>query len=431
MKFISTRNRAKPLGFSQAIRQGLASDGGLYVPQSFSHFDMTADLARLVNLADLTLSEVSQEILKKISSNDPLFSLAEEICSEAFDFALPLKQLNQKTSVLELYHGPTAAFKDVGARFLASCLARAQSAKPDIVLVATSGDTGGAVASAFFKKPQVKVVILFPENGVSPRQRQQLSCWGENILSLAVSGTFDDCQALVKRAFVENTEEKSFHLLSANSINIGRILPQSFYYAWAALEYQRRHQRTPGFVVPSGNLGNAVAALWAKQMGFPIGKIVLACNANHAVVDFVNTGNWQPQSTIRTLANAMDVGNASNMERLQNIYTDRTKLLADVAAFSVLDSEIQQTIQRGENDWGEVWCPHTACAVASREKLKEGDWIIVATAHPAKFEQIVEPLVGHALEVPSSFSKIINLPEKSKKMTVSYQDLMREIIDFG
>lgn len=386
MKFISTRGKSPAVSISQAIDAGLAPDGGLYVPEFFpkysgGDFDLVKTLAPFFE-------------------GDPLSPHLKNICANALNFPIPLKN-----GVLELFHGPTAAFKDVGARFLAECQARLSQGKRT-VLVATSGDTGGAVAAAFHGRPNFEVIILFPKGMVSARQQQQLTCWGDNIRAYAVKGTFDDCQRMAKEAF-QDPRFKNAGLTSANSINIGRLLPQMTYYARASVEYQKQHNAIPSFIIPSGNLGNAVAALWAKKMGFPIGQIVMATNANRAVPDYLQTGKITPHSTINTLANAMDVGNPSNLERAIHLYPRLEDFKNDVSAISVSDEEIRNTIKKSAKD-GTIFCPHTATAVQVRESIPGDHWIVVATAHPAKFETIVEPLIGKKVEVPVVLSALLN-----------------------
>src|SRR6185295_226688 len=283
---------------------------------------------------------------------DVLLPQLSEICREAFNFPIVLNYIGYDTAVLELFHGPTAAFKDVGARFLAACVSRLPGRR--MVLVATSGDTGGAVAAAFHEHPEIEVVILFPKDKVSQRQQAQLTCWGESVRAFAVRGDFDDCQRIVKTAF-GNTEWAEAHgLLSANSINQGRILPQTVYYAAAGLWYLRQKGARAGFIIPTGNLGNAVAAFWAREMGLPLREIILATNANDAVPDYFASGLWEPHQTIPTLANAMDVGHPSNIERLLNLYPEVSELRKIAHAFSVSDEEIAATIARGETSWGQA-----------------------------------------------------------------------------
>lgn len=408
MKFISTRKKSPPLGFSDCVTASIAPDGGLYVPIQFPH----------VNFADFeghtALVDIAEKILSPFAEGDLLKTSLREICAEAFNFPIPLKALPARngrgqTSMLELFHGPTAAFKDVGARFMAAALSRMPSNEMRTVLVATSGDTGGAVAGAFHGRPGFEVVVLFPAGKVSARQEKQLTAWGDNVRAFAVNGDFDDCQRIVKQAFTDEWWRKNKRLISANSINIGRLLPQTVYYAAASLWHASTHGKTPkGFVVPTGNLGNAVAALWAKKMGFPVGRIALATNANRAIPDYFLSGQWKPQPTIATLANAMDVGNPSNMERLLDLYPVFDELKKDVLAVSVPDSVITETIR--SHAPGEIFCPHTAAAVHVREGIAEDGWIVVATAHPAKFETIIEPLIGNKIEVPPALASILGKP---------------------
>ncbi len=269
---------------------------------------------------------------------------------------------------------PTAAFKDFGARFLAASLERIPRTDPRrlTILVATSGDTGGAVAAAFFKRPWVDVVVLYPKGLVSPRQAQQLSCWGHNVRTLAVAGSFDDCQRMVKDAFVDPALGRELLLSSANSINVGRLLPQMTYYAQSSLELFRRDGRKPNYIVPSGNLGNVAACLWARQVGLPIGDVVLATNANLAVSDFLRTGEWQPRPSLATLASAMDVGNPSNMERLRWLFPGVDRLREQFSAYPVNDDEIRATIRRDHRELGQTWCPHTATAAHVYRQLAGG-----------------------------------------------------------
>ncbi len=329
--------------------------------------------------------------------------------------------LDAETSALELFHGPTGAFKDVGARFLAACVSRLPGRRT--VLVATSGDTGGAVAAAFHGRAGVRVCILFPRGKVSPRQQQQLTCWGGNVLALAVRGDFDDCQRVVKEAFMRRAWAESRGLLSANSINLGRLLPQAAYYAAASLWYGRRRGAAPGFVIPTGNLGNAVAAFWARRMGLPVREIALAANANRAVPDYFDTGAWAARPTVATLANAMDVGDPSNAERLFDLHPDLTELRGIARAFSVTDGEIARTIREEAARSGGVWDPHTATAMSVRRGLESPHWVVVATAHPSKFESVVEPLVGRPLDVPPCLSGLLERPAHFDEIDPTFDSL--------
>jgi len=411
--FSSSRQAATPLRFSAALRQGLAPDGGLYVPVSWPRL-ATAAFDGVHELAD-----VGTRLLAPFLAGDPLQAQLPQLTAEAFDFPAPLVPLDSegRLSVLELFHGPTAAFKDFGARFLAACFARLRQAqeRPLTILVATSGDTGGAVAAAFYGRPGIEVAVLFPRGLVSPTQERQLTCWGGNVRALSVRGTFDDCQRLVKEAFRDAGLSAQRALTSANSINLGRLLPQSVYYAASSLAVWRAHGEPASFIVPSGNLGNALACLWARQAGLPIGDVVLAHNANRSVPDYLASGVWQPRPSIATLASAMDVGDPSNMERLRALFPQLEALRGAVSACSVTDDEIRKRIVLGFRRYGQIWCPHTATAAEAWERLPPGlqrsrRWVLVATAHAAKFREIVEPLIGREIAMPPALARLFARP---------------------
>ena len=414
MKFVSTRGQAPAVGFGAALAQGLAPDGGLYMPESWPSMPVQAfDGAT-------TLPEVAEIMLRPFVEGDPVAGEIAQIVREAFDFPAPLVPVADagKLSVLELFHGPTAAFKDFGARFLAASMARIRkdrADKPLNILVATSGDTGGAVAAAFHRRPGVVVSVLFPKGLVSPTQELQLTCWDDNVHSYRVDGTFDDCQRLVKQAFVDQSLNSRFDLSSANSINLGRLLPQAVYYAATSLAAHRAHGVAPNFVIPSGNLGNSVACVWARKIGLPIGRIVLAHNANRAVPDFLRNGDWQPRASIPTLASAMDVGSPSNMERLRALFPDIDSVRGAVSATSVSDDEIRARIATDFAQYGKIWCPHTATAAEVYARMPAAEradarWVLVSTAHPAKFREIVEPLIRQRIEIPESLAKLFSRP---------------------
>lgn len=415
MKFRSTRATSPLLTLSEAIQTSIAPDGGLYVPVSFPTFKIS-DFDGLASW-----SEIGTRLLAPFFDGDALAAQIAEICSEAFNFTIPLNYLSDDTAVLELFHGPTAAFKDVGARFLAACVSRLAGRRT--VIVATSGDTGGAVAAAFHEHSKIDVVVLFPKNKVSPRQQQQLTCWGPNVRAFAVGGDFDDCQRIVKRAFADREWAQAKGLLSANSINLGRLLPQTVYYAAASLWYLRERGALPGFIVPTGNLGNAVAAFWARQMGLPVREVILATNANDSIPSYFASGSWNPHPTIATLANAMDVGNPSNMERLLDLYPEIMKLRQIAKSFSVSDEEIAETIAHDYSCSQQTWCPHTATAVHVRRRLSSPHWIIVATAHPAKFDSVVEPLIGRALNAPQSLAHLFEAPSRFEEIDPEFEAL--------
>lgn len=423
MKFRSTRSQNETKTLSEALTLGMANDGGLFMPEHLPSFDVS----RFSQLDQL--SDVAYKVLTPFFKNDPLEAELKQITTEAFNFSVPLKYLKNNSAVLELFHGPTCAFKDVGARFLANCASRLKKNNDiETVLVATSGDTGGAVAAAFYKKPNIEVIILYPKGRISQRQEKQLTAWGENIKAYAVRGTFDDCQALVKKAFSSPTlKNKKF--ISANSINIGRLLPQTTYYAKASLEYFQKYDTSPGVIVPSGNLGNAVAAVMAMQMGFPIREIVLATNANHTINDYFKSNVWAPTPTIATLANAMDVGSPNNFERLLYLFGgDIEKIKHKISTVLVSDAEISETIKNGLKNWGEIWCPHTATAVKAREVKGGEHWIMVATAHPAKFETIVEPLIGQLVEVPATLKYLLHKTARFDEVEPNFESFEEKLL---
>lgn len=430
MHYISTRNAQHRVLLGQAIAQGIAPDGGLYVPESFPHF------VPHQFEGDNSLAQIGERLIAPFAQGDPLAGELAAICRAAFDFPAPLVPLREApapAAVLELFHGPTSAFKDFGARFLAEFLERIRrdSARKLTILVATSGDTGGAVAAAFHGRPWVDVVVLYPHGLVSQRQAQQLACWGGNVRTFAVRGTFDDCQRMVKEAFMDPALAESHRLSSANSINVGRLLPQMVYYAKAGLEMWRHTGRRANFIIPAGNLGNSLACVWARHVGLPIGEIVLATNANQTVTEFLRTGEWSPRPSMATLASAMDVGNPSNMERLRALHPDFEELQGQVGASSVDDIEIRATIRRDSHELGQVWCPHTATAAKVFRRLlargARGDWVIVATAHPAKFNDIVEPQIGRAVEVPASLAKLLALPRQETELAPSLEALRTQL----
>lgn len=425
MRYLSTRDPSHAATLSEAVLRGIAPDGGLYVPETFPALPPNA-----LDGAE-TLADTAARLLAPFFAGDPLEDALDEICAEAFTFPVPLRDLKERTAVLELFHGPTAAFKDVGARFLAGVLSRIVTgdgdARPLTILVATSGDTGGAVAAAFHGRPGVEVAVLYPAGMVSPRQEKQLTAWGGNVRAFAVRGAFDDCQRLVKAAMADPELRAARRLSSANSINVGRLLPQMAYYAWSAREYLRRHGVQPGFIVPSGNVGNATAALWAMRVGMPVREVVMATNANPALTTFTGGAAWAGHPTISTLATAMDVGSPSNMERILHLFGGEAAARGALRAERVDDDEIRRVIRDGERSWGQVWDPHTATAVAVRERIGGGDWILVSTAHPAKFEGVVEPLVGHEVPVPPELQRLLDHPSHAQPLEPTLDALRKAL----
>lgn len=430
MNYVSTRG-AGPVSLDQALLDGLAADGGLYVPERWPALE-PEHFAGAEALAD-----VAQVFLRPFFAGSLLEDELPAIVAETFTFPIPTGALatdDGNAGLLELFHGPTAAFKDVGARFLAACLVRLHrdNPRPLTILVATSGDTGAAVAGAFDGLPGVQVVVLFPHGRVSARQERQLCCWGDNVLSLSVRGSFDDCQALVKALMSDAGMRKSYNFSSANSINIGRLLPQCTYYADASLRHFRAAGRKPSFIVPTGNLGNALACFVARQVGMPIGNVVLATNANRLIADFRDGADWLPRKSIATLASAMDVGYPSNMERLWNLFGGEQKTRQALRVISVSDDEIRQQIRKDFRRFGIAICPHTATASCAYDRLsvaerRQEDWILVATAHAAKFETTVEPLTGTPVPVPDTLAALLRRPAHAIAIDADPGSLIRAL----
>ena len=423
MPFVSTRHAAPAATLSAAMAAGLAPDGGLYVPEQRPQPQRWRGQGSLARNAEA--------VLAPFFAGDALASSLAALCDEAFNFPAPLRALSTPDDhVLELFHGPTAAFKDFGARFLAASLARLQRdrARPLTIVVATSGDTGAAVAAAFHRQPGIRVVVLYPDGRVSPRQAHQLGCFGDNIHALRVAGSFDDCQAMVKQALGDRELQAQVPLSSANSISLGRWLPQMSYYADAALTHHEATGQVLNLVIPTGNLGNAMAAVLARAMGLPLGQIALATNANDVLPRFFHGGPYRPQHSTATLANAMDVGAPSNFERLRWLFEDdEAALRAAFRAEAVDDAAIREVIGRRYAAAGEVFCPHTATAVKLLEQLRsegvQGDWAVAATAHPAKFESVVEPLIGRAIEVPPALAVLLERPAHAEPCPPHYAAL--------
>ena len=433
MQYFSTRG-AGPVTLDEALVSGIARDGGLFLPQALP--DFTVDD---FDGAD-AIPDVAVRLLAPFFTGSTLRDDLHGILGETFSFPIPVTSLpagRGSAGLLELYHGPTAAFKDVGAGFLAACLTRLEGdeAAPLTILVATSGDTGGAVAAAFNERPGMRVVVLFPDGRVSERQAHQLTCWGDNVLSLRVQGAFDDCQALVKSALADPGLGDRFRFSSANSINIGRLLPQSTYYAHASLGHFARTGRKPGFIIPTGNLGNALACVMAREMGLPVGPIILATNANRTISDYFETLKWLPRPSVQTLASAMDVGDPSNMERLRTLVGDADVLRERLGVLAVGDEQIEAAIRRDFREFGFATCPHTATATHTWRQLDdalkiEHDWILVATAHPARFETIVEPLIGTSVPLPEGLAAILARPSRSVAVDADLAALDTALRDF-
>jgi threonine synthase len=406
MHFVSTRDQAPAVSLSAAIRAGAAPDGGLYMPKEVPAVDWTALDPHL------PLADFAARLLAPFFAGDRLEGELASICREAFDFPVPLTTPDPRKPglrALELFHGPTGAFKDFGARFLMACFDRlGDPADPLTVLVATSGDTGGAVGCAAEGRAAVRALILYPKGRVSAFQELQLTCWGEPVRALDVEGDFDDCQRLAKAAFADRLLREAHRLTSANSINIGRLLPQAAYLAHAAARLFAETGEKPGLIVPTGNLGHGFAALYARALGAPIGPILLVTNANRTLLDWQRSGAYEPRAAVATLANAMDVGAPSNFERLIALPPD----LRDLRVELVSDDAIRARIRAEYEASGYVWCPHSATAAEAYARLPDAEregrpWIAAATAHPFKFAEAIESLIGTKIEPPPALKAIL------------------------
>jgi threonine synthase len=425
MKFVSTRGKADAANLSGAIRNGAAPDGGLYMPEPLP--SVASDFKPEASLADF-----ASEFLKAFFAGDSLESELSDISSEAFDFPVPFvvpDSARPTLHSLELFHGPTGAFKDFGARFLMACFDRiGRSGEPLTVLVATSGDTGGAVGCAAEGRSSVRAVILFPEGRVSPFQERQLTCWNDPVRALEVVGDFDDCQRLVKTAFADAALSREQRLTSANSINFGRLLPQIAYVSQATMKVFARTGVKPGFIMPTGNLGHGFAVLLARAMGVPVGPVVLATNANRTLKEWHESDSYEPRASIQTLANAMDVGNPSNFERLIALPQELRRVRVEL----VDDQQIKARIKADYERSGYIWCPHSATAAEAYARLPEHEreqrpWIVAATAHPYKFRETVEPLIGREVDPTPALSSILHRNTRKAEIAPTLEALARAL----
>ena len=424
MNYYSLNHKAPNTTFKDAVIKGLAPDKGLYFPESItplpqSFFD---------NIDNLSYSEIGFEAIKQFIlpeiPEDKLKSIVEETLS--FDF--PIVPITSNISTLELFHGPTMAFKDVGARFMARCLGyfNKDNNVEVTVLVATSGDTGGAVANGFLNVKGVKVVILYPSGKVSDIQEKQLTTLGQNIIALEVDGVFDDCQDMVKKAFLDEELTSKMQLTSANSINVARWLPQLFYFMFTYKQLHKKYNNI-AFSVPSGNFGNICAGMMAQQLGLPIQHFIASNNANNVVTEYLTTQLYNPKPSVQTISNAMDVGNPSNFIRIQEIYKKNfDKLKDNLSSFSFTDEETKVAMQEIYTKSGYVADPHGAVGyLGAKEYLKENPkahCVFLETAHPTKFLDVVEEVIDYKEELPDQIKSVIDKVKVSIKIN-SYKDL--------
>ncbi|OTQ58316.1 threonine synthase [Gilliamella sp. A7] len=420
MKLYNLKDHSEQVSFAQAVQQGLGKGQGLFFPEQLPKFS-DAEIESLLNMDFVTRSAkiLAAFIGNEISDND-----MHRLVQNAFQFPAPVKSVEDDIGSLELYHGPTLAFKDFGGRFMAQALVQVAADKKITILTATSGDTGAAVAHAFYHLPNIRVVILYPEGKISPLQEKLFCTLGDNIHTIAIQSDFDACQALVKKAFDDEELKTKIGLNSANSINISRLLAQICYYfeAYAQLTAKQREQLV--ISVPSGNFGDLTAGLLAKTMGLPIKRFIAATNANDTVPRYLETGKWEPHKTVATLSNAMDVSQPNNWPRIEEIYQREGWVLKSLGHAAVSDEVSVQTVQELDKK-GYLSEPHGAIAYrALRDQLQDGEYgLFLGTAHPAKFKEVVEDILGRSIPLPSALAERAEMPLLSHYMPDDFAKL--------
>jgi len=407
----------------EAVFRSLPSDNGLYMPESIPKIPAKF----LDTIENKSFKEIAVEITNTLLGDDIPREDIEKLIETAYDFDAPVLKITPNDYVLELFHGPSMAFKDFGARFMAALMSYflVKSQKKIQILVATSGDTGGAVAQGFFKVPGISVTILYPSGKVSEIQEKQLTTLGNNVTALEIDGTFDDCQKLVKEAFLDSELTEKFNLASANSINIARLIPQSFYF-FAAYARLKKLGKPLVFSVPSGNFGNLSAGLLAYRMGLPVERFIASTNLNNSVPRYLEEGTFEPHPSIETISNAMDVGNPSNFVRMTRFFGDDWKLVKEkIAGYFFNDEQTQESMREVFRNTDYVLCPHTAIAYRGLEEYRknsEGDFtgVFLSTAHPAKFIDLVEETLEKQIEIPERLKLLLSIEKTSIKMKPSY-----------
>lgn len=429
MKYYSTRNKDIKVSFKEALIKGLAADGGLFVPEEIVRLPDSF----LENLESMSPIDMATEIMLPYVEEDIPKEDLKQILTKVLSFDFPLVKVDDNKYALELFHGPTLAFKDVGAGFLARCLGYFSKVGENVnVLVATSGDTGSAVANGFFNVEGTEVTILYPSGKVSPSQEKQLTTYGNNINALEVDGTFDDCQKIVKEAFQDEELNEKMKLSSANSINVARFLPQSLYYFIALAKYQNSDKEVI-VSVPSGNFGNILAAIYAKNMGLKIDKFVVSNNANNPVVEYLNGDGFRIRPSIQTISNAMDIGNPSNFERLIHLYPELEQLKELAEGYYFDDKSTLEAIEHIFKKYNYIADPHGAVAYLGLSKAmkdkKNVIGVFVETAHPAKFIETFTEEQKKAIHIPDRLLKFMDKEKKSIKISSSYKELKRYLLN--
>ena len=431
MKYYSTNKQSPFVDFKEATIKGQAPDKGLYFPETIP----SVSQEWLDNIDGISNEEIAYRVIRPYTGNTIPEEKLYEIVKETVNFPIPLVQVDNAIYSLELFHGPTLAFKDVGARFMSRCLGyfvKDKSTKVT-VLVATSGDTGGAVANGFYGVDGVEVVILYPSGKVSPVQEKQLTTLGKNIHALEVQGTFDDCQAMVKTAFADTDVTDKLFLTSANSINVARWLPQQVYYFFAWKQWNDK-DKPPVISVPSGNFGNICAGILAMQSGLPVKHFIAASNINDIVSDYLQTQLLKPKAASPTLSNAMDVGNPSNFVRILEIFNNQfPELKKRLSSFTITDQETRETIRRVYTDYNYLLDPHGAVGYLSLKRYLadhlSDQGIFLETAHPVKFPDAVEKETGHSITLPESVRSIMDAEKKSTVIKPSYNSLKEFLLN--
>ncbi len=423
MILYSTKDRTHRATLEEAVFRGLPPDNGLYMPERIPELPA----AFIEHLPEYSFQEIAETVSKALFGEVIPEDDIRHITGRALDFPAPVVSLDEDTHVLELWHGPSLAFKDFGARFMAALMSwfLKKRNQETVILVATSGDTGGAVAAGFYDTPGIHVVILYPSGKVSPLQEKQLTTLGKNIRALEIEGTFDDCQALVKQAFLDVSLRRHIALSSANSINIARLIPQSFYY-FEAFKQLMPLKKPVAFVVPSGNFGNLTAGLFAKRMGLPVAHFVAATNVNDVVPEYLATGKFRPRPSIPTLSNAMDVGNPSNFQRMLDLYGSTwNNLRNEISGYAFDDAQTRQAIRAIHDQYGYLMDPHGAVGFlawqAFRQTRPELQGIILETAHPAKFLETMESTLGRKIAIPERLARLARKEKKSTLLPPDYE----------
>jgi len=424
MNYYSLNKKAPNVSFKEAVIRGLAPDKGLYFPESITPLSKEF----IENITDYSNNEIAFEVIKQFVGDEIPEKDLKQIISETLCFDFPVVSIEENIETLELFHGPTMAFKDVGARFMARCLGYFnQDNKEEVtVLVATSGDTGGAVASGFLNVDKVNVVILYPSKKVSEVQEKQLTTLGQNIKALEVQGTFDDCQAMVKNAFLDESLLDNMQLTSANSINIARCLPQMFYFFFAYKQLASVNKKLV-FSVPSGNYGNICAGMMAKKLGLPIHQFIAATNANDIVPHYLETGKYHAKPSVQTISNAMDVGNPSNFIRIQKIYDNKlTNLKKDLHSYSFTDYQTREAMLHIHEACDYIADPHGAVGYLGIKKYQlenpDTHCVFLETAHPVKFLDVVEPVINTTIAYPAQIKAVID-KKKEAALISNYAEL--------